>query len=116
MVSFAQTANAQEKRMPFRSHHTAPVEPPQSFALVEDAWGTEVVPQLPAALADQARTLKAFVRVRGIACVTDLLRALLAFALADHSIRSLSAWAVIQEAGDLSEAAWRKRCARATPG
>lgn len=98
--------------MPVRSHHTAAVEPPQSFALVEDAWSTEVVPQLPAELADQARTLKAFVRVRGIACVTDLLRALLAFALADHSTRSLGAWAVLQDVGDLSEAAWRKRLAK----
>jgi hypothetical protein len=95
--------------MPVRSHHTAAAAAPQSLALVTDAWETEVLPQLPADLAIQARTLKAFVRVRGIACVTDLLRALLAFALADHSTRSLGAWAVLQDLGDLSEAAWRRR-------
>lgn len=98
--------------MPVRSHHTAAAEAPQPLALLEDAWSSEIVPQLPAELAEQARTLKAFVRVRGIARVTDLLRALLAFALADHSTRSLGAWAVLQDVGDLSEAAWRKRLAK----
>lgn len=95
--------------MPVRSHHTAADAAPQSLALLEDAWSTEVVPRLPAELAEQARALKAFERVRGIACVTDLLRALLAFALAEHSTRSLGAWAVLQKLGDISEAAWRKR-------
>lgn len=95
--------------MPVRSHHTAVAEASQSLALVEDAWSTEIVPLLPVDLAEQAHTLGAFVRVRGIACVTDLLRALLAFALADHSTRSLGAWAVLQGVADLSEAAWRKR-------
>ena len=53
--------------------------------------------------------MNAFVRVRGVVSVTDLLRALLAFVRADHSTRSLGAWAVIVKVADVSEAAWRTR-------
>jgi hypothetical protein len=100
--------------MPAHSHHTAVSQASQPLTLLEEAWATEVVPQLPADLDEQARTLKAFVRVRGLACPTDLLRALLAFALADHSTRSLGAWAVLVGLADLSEAAWRKRLRTST--
>ena len=48
------------------THHTdRTVEAP--LALVEDTWTIEVVPRLPADLAAQARTHKAFQRVRGLA-------------------------------------------------
>ncbi len=83
--------------------------------LADDRWSREIVPQLPSELAAQARTLKAFVRVRGLASATDLLRALLAFALDGHSARSLGAWALLIGLADLSEAAWRKRLRRAAP-
>jgi hypothetical protein len=47
------------------THHTdRTVEAP--LALVEDTWTIEVVPWLPTDLTAQARTHKAFQRVRGL--------------------------------------------------
>ena len=67
--------------MPQRSHHTEASSqmqlPPRSL----DLWETEIVPQLPAQLDEQARLLKAYQRYREIARASDLLRALLAWVL-----------------------------------
>ena len=99
--------------MPVPVHHTDAPAIAQPPALILDSWATDVVPHLPADLAAQAHHLGAFQRIRGLACASDLLRALLAYVLCATSFRLLGAWPVLLGLADLSEAARRKRLRRA---
>jgi hypothetical protein len=67
--------------MLIQRHDTDCLIEPQTLPLVGDTWATEVVPRLPADLAEQARVLKAFQRLRGLATPHDLLRGVLAYVL-----------------------------------
>jgi hypothetical protein len=76
---------------------------------VGDTWATEVVPRLSPVLAIQARVLKAFQRVRGVADAHRPPAAILAYVLGALSTRRLGAWAVRIRLANIAETAWRKR-------
>src|SRR5436305_15263230 len=69
--------------------------------------------QLPADYEQQARSRGAFVRVRGLASVADLLRGLLAVVLCVSSLRQIGSWAVLIGLANLYHVAWHKRLRQA---
>ena len=96
-----------------QKHHSALPAQEQLDRLLNSQWESQVLPQLPAEVEEAAKRLKAFVRVRQVASATDLLHALLVYALCSLPWRQLGAWAVLVGLGDLCERAWRKRLERA---
>jgi hypothetical protein len=101
--------------MSSRSHHTRYASPPQLSPTAPDLWNSEIVPQLPPDLEEQARILGAFQRQRALKNATDLLRALLASVLLATSLQHLAAWAVVTDLADISAPAWHKRLLRSIP-
>jgi hypothetical protein len=103
----------QEETMPQYLHDTLPPLSTQLQALIKLGWEQEVLSQLPADYEQQARTTGAFVRAKGLKCVADLLRGLLAYVLCAPSFRHLGAWAVLIGLANLSHVAWQKRLRKA---
>ena len=78
-------------------------------------WKTEVLPQLPSDLEQQAKLLGAFQRHREFASAASLLRGLLAYALVSSSLAHLAAWGVLSDVADICAAAWLRRLRAARP-
>jgi Transposase DDE domain len=96
-----------------QQHHTLPPLNEQLFAVINEGWEQEVLPQLPADSQQQAQRLGALVRQREIKRVADLLRGLLAYVLCAPSFRQLGAWAVLVGLVNISHVAWRSRLRQA---
>jgi hypothetical protein len=97
-----------EDHLSRRSNHTFIPARAQRISDSSDLWETEVVPHLPADLAEQAQRLGAFRRKRGLNSPTDLLRGLLAAVLVSSSLQHLAAWAVLASVAQISAPAWHK--------
>jgi Transposase DDE domain len=95
--------------MPQPTYDTLPPLSSQLQTLIDEGWEQEVLSQLPPGYESQARTMNAFVRVRKLLCVGDLLRGLLAYVLNVSSLRELGAWAVLIGLANLSHVSWQKR-------
>jgi len=94
-------------------HHDTQTPPrPQEGQWGEEDW-VALLQRLPQGWQEQAIELKAWQRTRKVACVSDLLRALLVYAACGYSFRQLGIWATLVKVGSLSERAWRKRVERA---
>jgi len=99
--------------MPQHTHDTLPPLCSQLQAAIGHGWEQEVLSQLPADYEQHARASGAFVRARGLTCVGDLLRGLLAYVLCAPSFRHLGAWAVLMGLANLSHVAWQKHLRKA---
>lgn len=86
--------------------------PPQGVYWNEEDW-QGLLKRLPDDWQEQAFKRGAWQRVRKLARLTDMLRALLVYAACGYSFRELGLWATLVGLGSLSERAWRKRVERA---
>ena len=82
---------------------------------MEDSWALEVVPRLPANLAEQAPRAQGLSAGAKPCDPTRPLAGLAAYVLGPLSTRRLGAWAVLVGVADISEAAWRKRLRASSP-
>ncbi len=94
------------------THDSQKPAPPQGVQWNEHDW-QDLLKRLPSDWEAQAVQLKAWQRLRKLASVADLLRALLVYAACGYSFRQLGLWATLVGVGCLSERAWRKRVERA---
>lgn len=95
------------------SHHDTEKPTPIQGVYWNEADWQSLLKRLPSDWQEQAIQLKAWQRTRKLACVGDLLRALLVYAACGYSFRQLGLWATLVGMGRLSERAWRKRVERA---
>lgn len=95
-------------------HKTSP-DNEQEQILNDYLWETEVLPRLPADLAEQAVHHQAFQRKRGLESAADLLRGLLGYVLGGFSTRQWGAWATIIGLANISAQAWTKRLPQSGP-
>ena len=103
--------------MPQRDQHTGNSGWSQAPLSADACWEELVAQQLPATLEAQARTLKAFERVREIPNAQSLLRALLCYVLSLSSLKHLSGWSRLVGVTSkvISAQAWHKRLQKAAP-
>lgn len=95
-----------------RLNDSEKVSPPQGVSWNEADW-QGLLKRLPSDWEEQAIRLGAWQRVRKLACLGDLLRALLVYAACGYTFREVGLWATLVGIGSLSERAWRKRVERA---
>ena len=101
--------------MPQLPYDTLPDLSSQLHALITQDWQHEVLSQLPPDYEQQARTLGAMVRQRGVQCAADLLRGQLAYVLCVSSLRHLGAWSLLIGLANVSHVAWHKRLQKSRP-
>lgn len=87
-------------------------KPLQGVYWNEEDW-QGLLKRLPSDWQEQALKLGAWQRVRKLACVEALLRALLVYAACGYTFRQVGIWATLVGMGSLSERGWRKRVERA---
>lgn len=87
---------------------------PFETQLILHNWD-QIVQNLSIDLETTARTSRALVRKRAIQSASDLLRLVLMYSLNDWSLRSVGAWACLQEVGYLSDVAVLNRLRNASP-
>jgi hypothetical protein len=90
------------------SHESEKPAPPQGVQWNEED-GQDLLKRLPRDWEAQAIQLNAWQRLRKLASVADLLRALLVSAACGFSFRQLGLWATLVGVGCLWERAWRGR-------
>src|SRR5216683_156174 len=83
------------------THDTESAAALQGVSWNEEDW-QGMLKRLPSNWQEQAVKLKAWQRVRKLAQVTDLLRALLVYAACGYSFRQLGLWATLMGVGRLA--------------